>query len=223
MGVRRRWLLVIEGVSWALGLTGLVVWAVFQFGVAASTRHDLDRFAVLQAVELRAEPPDQSFWSSARRRAWQRALDDDSPAPVAIMRIPKIRLEAPVLPGTDERTLDRSVGHIEGTAAPGTNGNAGLAAHRDGFFRGLKDIVPGDSIELETLHGRDVYRVERTWIVEPDDVSVLAPTEARTLTLVTCYPFYFVGPAPRRFIVRAVLVDGDVAFAPRLVEVFSQV
>jgi sortase A len=79
----------------------------------------------------------------------------------------------------------------------------GIAGHRDGFFRGLKDIVPGDVIELDTLQGTDVYRVERTWVVKPDDVSVLDQTSTRTLTLVTCYPFYFIGSAPLRFIVRA--------------------
>ena len=88
---------------------------------------------------------------------------------------------------------------------PGTSGNSGIAGHRDGFFRPLGDIAPGDAIELETLHESQVYRVERTWIVDPEDVSVLDPTTDRSLTLVTCYPFYFVGPAPQRFIVRAVI------------------
>ena len=122
-----------------------------------------------------------------------------------MLRIPKIRLEVPVLPGTDDRTLDRAVGHIEGTAKPGTDGNLGIAGHRDGFFRGLKDVAPGDAMELDTFQGKDTYRVERTWVVNPEDVSVLDPTSTRTLTLVTCFPFYYVGSAPRRFIVRAVL------------------
>ncbi len=109
-----------------------------------------------------------------------------------------------MLPGTDDFVLDRAVGYIEDTALPGTDGNSGIAGHRDGFFRGLKDIAVGDSIELETLTGRETYHVERTWIVNPEDVSVLDPTPVRSLTLVTCYPFYFVGSAPQRFIVRAV-------------------
>ena len=127
-----------------------------------------------------------------------------------MLRIPKIRLEVAVLPGTDDRTLDRAVGHIEDTALPGADGNSGLAGHRDGFFRGLKDIAPGDAIVLETLQGTEAYVVERTWIVNPEDVSVLDPTPTRSLTLVTCYPFYFVGSAPQRFIVRAVRVDDPV-------------
>ena len=90
---------------------------------------------------------------------------------------------------------------------PGADGNTGIAGHRDGFFRGLKDIEPDDAIELETVRGREVYRVERTWVVDPEDVSVLDPTPARSLTLVTCYPFYHVGPAPQRYIVRAARAD----------------
>ena len=87
-----------------------------------------------------------------------------------MLRIPKIRLEVPVLPGTDDRTLDRAVGHIDYTPRPGSDGNSGIAGHRDNFFRGLKDVVVGDVIELDTLQGTDVYRVERTWIVSPEDV-----------------------------------------------------
>ena len=116
-----------------------------------------------------------------------------------------------VLPGTDEFTLNRAVSHIEDTALPGTDGNSGIAGHRDGFFRGLKDIAPGDVIELETLRGKEIYRIERTWVVDPEDVSVLDATPKRSLTLVTCYPFYHIGPAPQRFIVRAVRVDDKVA------------
>jgi sortase A len=113
----------------------------------------------------------------------------------------------PVLEGTDELTLNRAVGHIEDTARPGVDGNAGIAGHRDGFFRGLMNLVAGDAIELESLDGTESYRIERTWIVNPDDVSVLDPTPGRSLTLVTCYPFYFIGSAPQRYIVRAVRVD----------------
>src|SRR6185503_18622734 len=106
-------------------------------------------------------------------------------------------------------TLDRGVGHIEHTAAPRSDGNSGIAGHRDGFFRGLKDIGSGDAIELETLGEREVYRVDRMWIVDPTDVSVLDPTPTPSLTLVTCYPFYFVGSAPQRYIVRAVRTESD--------------
>jgi sortase A len=210
MDARRR-LLVVEITCWVIGLAGMGAWGMFQIGVASSARHDLERFAALKSAAPGPGTPDQSLWSSHRIAAWRKALSDPSPAPLAVLRIPKIRLEVPVHPGTDDRTLDRAVGHIAGTAKPGTDGNTGIAGHRDGFFRGLKDIVEGDVIELDTIEGKDSYRVERTWVVDPEDVSVLDPTPARALTLVTCYPFYYVGSAPRRFIVRAVRATGSVA------------
>ena len=201
MVTRQGWLLVAERASWALGLAGLVWWGAHELWVARSAREDLWRFATPQVA------PDQSLWSPQRVSAWRSALSDAAPAPLAVLRVPKIRLEVAVLPGTDDRTLDRSVGHIEGTAQPGTDGNVGLAGHRDGFFRGLKDLVIGDLIEIDTVQGTEAYRVERTWVVSPEDVSVLDPTSTQALTLVTCYPFYFVGSAPDRFILRAVRVE----------------
>jgi len=109
-----------------------------------------------------------------------------------------------VLEGTDDWILNRGAGHIEDTAPPAERGNVGIAGHRDGFFRPLKDLAVGDVLELELRSGTERYRVEKIWIVGPEDVSVLDPTPAKALTLVTCYPFYFVGAAPQRFIARAV-------------------
>ena len=103
--------------------------------------------------------------------------------------------------------MNRGVGHIEETALPGTGGNSGIAGHRDGFFRSLEDVRLGDAIELETLQERQLYRIERIWIVNPEEVSVLDSTPAQSITLVTCYPFYFVGSAPQRYIVRAVRAE----------------
>jgi sortase A len=197
-----------EKATWAFGLAGLAVWGIFQLGVAQSARHDLDRFRTARA-RTTSEAPDQSLWSMHRILAWRNTLNDPFPAPLAVLRIPRLRLEVAVLPGTDDRTLDRGVGLIEETAPPGIDGNTGIAGHRDGFFRGLKDIVTGDAIEMDTLDETNAYRVERTWVVTPDDVSVLDPTPAPALTLVTCYPFYYVGSAPQRFIVRAVRVGSE--------------
>jgi sortase A len=207
--LRHRILVFLERASWAAGLGGLVWLGVFHIEAAAGTRRALERFAI-QAAPESTGTPDQSLWSSDRIGAWRRAPLASAPDPLGVLRIPKIRLEVPVLPGTGDAALDRGVGHIEETAHPGTDGNSGIAGHRDGFFRGLKDITPGDAIELATVHGTDVYRVERIWVVDPADVSVLDPTPARALTLVTCYPFYFVGSAPKRFIVRAVRVEPEV-------------
>jgi sortase A len=201
----RRWVwLWAERAAWTFGLGCVVIWGALKIDGVAGARHELDRFAVLQAGAPGARGQDLSLWSPARITAWQVALSQPAPPPLAVLRIPKIRLEVPVLPGTDDLTLNRGVGHIDGTALPSADGNAGIAGHRDGFFRGLKDIGVGDAIEIATRGSSELYRVERVWIVYPEDVSVLDATPTRSLTLVTCYPFYFVGSAPQRYIVRAV-------------------
>jgi sortase A len=119
------------------------------------------------------------------------------------IEIPRIGVSAIVFEGTGKKTLRQAVGHIRGTALPGQPGNAGLAGHRDTFFRPLKDILKDDMITVTTLRGEYRYRVVSTRVVAPTEISVLLPTGTETLTLVTCYPFYFVGAAPERFIVHA--------------------
>jgi sortase A len=126
--------------------------------------------------------------------------------PLGRIEIPRLEVAAIVRAGSDARTLQLAVGHIPGTALPGERGNMGLAGHRDTFFRRLEHIKPDDAIRVVTPDGHFTYRVERTVVVEPEDVWVLAPTDEDTLTLVTCYPFTFVGSAPQRFIVRATLL-----------------
>jgi sortase A len=199
---RIRLLRLTERASWTFGLVGLLWWGTFHVGAATSTRQDLERFAVLRAAS-KAGAPDRSLSPPERLAVWPASLPESVPAPLAVLRIARIRLEVPVLPGTDARTLDRAVGSIEGTAPPGTGGNVGIAGHRDSHFRGLKDIHAGDLIEIDTPLESSSYRVERMWVVDPTEVSVLAPTPGPALTLVTCYPFDFIGSAPRRFIVRA--------------------
>lgn len=120
------------------------------------------------------------------------------------LEIPRLKLAVMVREGADEGTLSRAVGHIPGTALPGNSGNVGLAGHRDTFFRSLRNIRPDDTIEMETTTGRYRYIVKSTRIVTPRDVSVLEASGGETLTLVTCYPFYYVGSAPKRFIVHAI-------------------
>jgi sortase A len=121
--------------------------------------------------------------------------------------IPRLNLAVMVREGADEGTLSRAVGHIPGTALPGGIGNVGLAGHRDTFFRKLRNIRADDTIELETTAGTYRYVVKSTSIVTPRDVSVLKASGGETLTLVTCYPFYYVGSAPKRFIVHAALLE----------------
>ncbi|MGB5209655.1 MAG: class D sortase [Gammaproteobacteria bacterium] len=151
--------------------------------------------------------PDTADWSPARIEHYQASLDEHTGLPEALLRIPVIDLEVPVITGTDELTLNRAVGRIPGTARLRGPGNLGLAGHRDGFFRGLKDVAPGDLIELVTLEGNRTYSISEIWIVDPSDISVLAATDKPSITLVTCYPFYFVGHAPQRYIVRAELTE----------------
>ena len=124
------------------------------------------------------------------------------------LEIPRLRVSAIVRAGSDARTLRLAVGHIGGTALPGEPGNIGLAAHRDTFFRRLGEIQANDQIRLVTREGTFIYRVQGTQIVEPRDTWVLRPTDVSAVTLVTCYPFRYVGSAPQRFIVRAELASG---------------
>jgi len=122
---------------------------------------------------------------------------------VGRISIPRLKVRSIVEEGTDSTTLRHAVGHVEGTALPGQLGNVALAGHRDSFFRGLKEIRRNDNIRVETRDRSYDYRVESLSIVGPEDVSVLNASDGKTLTLVTCYPFGYVGDAPRRFIVRA--------------------
>jgi sortase A len=119
------------------------------------------------------------------------------------IEISTIGLEAMILEGTDARTLRRAVGHIPGTPLPGQQGNVAITGHRDTFFRPLRNIRKDDEIRLTTLSGSYRYWVDSIKVVEAKDMGVLDNSEDEILTLVTCYPFYYVGPAPKRFIVRA--------------------
>lgn len=121
--------------------------------------------------------------------------------------IPRLGVSAVVVEGVDKPVLRRAAGHIPGTAFPGQIGNIGIAAHRDAYFRPLRNIRRDDLVALTTLRGEFRYRVVSTKIVNPEDVAVLDPDGTEILTLITCYPFYFVGPAPNRFIVRAERID----------------
>jgi len=186
---------------------------------------DLARFAEAREAARAAVPEeksggeapaavDTSLWAPERIRAFEESLRKELGAPLGVLSIPKIRLEVPVLDGTDDLTLNRAVGRIEETARPGEAGNLGIAGHRDGFFRGLKDVAVGDEIHLKTLTRDYLYVIESIRVVSPEDVHVLDATPKPVLTLVSCFPFYYVGSAPRRYVVRAVLV-GDAPAADR--------
>jgi len=154
-------------------------------------------------------------WMFQRRTAFAATVSlAEAPRPLTIapdgligrIAIDRLGVSVAVVEGTDNPTLRRAAGHIAGTALPGQPGNMGIAAHRDTFFRPLRNIRDGDIITLTTLGGQYRYRVVSTKVVNPEDVAVLSSNGNEILTLVTCYPFYFVGPAPDRFIVRAARV-----------------
>jgi sortase A len=179
-----------------------------QAGIAAFTASAGQQVAIAGSAEAGGitaivAAPDQSLWAEKRIREYEESLAVEAAPPLAVMTIDKLGIEVPVYNGADDFNLNRGVARIKGTAAVDAVGNLGVAGHRDGFFRGLKDIEIGDEIELLTSRGPVAYAVSSIEIVDPADVWVLAPTKEKTLTLVTCYPFYYVGHAPKRYIVQA--------------------
>jgi sortase A len=155
---------------------------------------------------------DAELYQRQLRRAFEeqrqtppKAVRSQSGPFIENIEIPKIGLSVMISDGIDSKTLRRAVGHVPGTALPGEAGNAALAAHRDSFFRGLGGVSKGDSIVVNTSRGTFHYVVKSTEIVKPNAVRVLRPSPSPELTLITCYPFYYIGPAPKRFIVHALL------------------
>lgn len=147
--------------------------------------------------------PDTSLWNAKRISDYEETLKVKVKPPLGIFTIEKLNIRVPVYNGTDEFYLDRGLGRIKGMAKMDEVGNLGISGHRDGFFRVLKDIEVGDDIEIETTRGVQNYEVSSITIIPKSDTSILAPTTDKTLTIVTCYPFYFVGNAPKRYIVKA--------------------
>jgi sortase A len=133
---------------------------------------------------------------------------------IARLDAPAVQLSTAVLEGSDDAILNRGAGHIEDTALPGAGGNIGIAGHRDTIFRPVRRMRAGDVLTLSTSEHVYHYRISKTLIVGPDDVYVLNPTRQPTLTLVTCYPFDFIGHAPKRFIVQATLAGDERRAAP---------
>jgi sortase A len=165
--------------------------------------------AIISDDEASMEP-DYSLWSEKRINDYHISQTQRDDAPLGILSIDKLNLKVPIYNGTDEINLNRGAGRIKGTARIDKPGNLGIAAHRDGFFRVLKDIELGDSIDMLTQQGKTEFVVSSITIVDPTDISVLAPTDDKSITLVTCYPFYFVGHAPKRYIVKGELLSNQV-------------
>ena len=206
-----------KALEWLLLAGGLLLIGVYvgaRIHRSVLSRAEVERFKhqVLVSKELNAGPeavgkkPDFSLWSTKRIQGYQDSLAGHFAPALALLRVPKIDLEVPILEGTDDLSLNRAVGHITGTPKPGESGNIGIAGHRDGFFRGLKDVSTGDTVEIVTPDSVTQYVVDEITVVSPTDVMVLAPRTQPSVTLVTCYPFYFIGSAPQRYIVRASLL-----------------
>ncbi|HTS48914.1 MAG TPA: class D sortase [Bryobacteraceae bacterium] len=233
------WVRTLAGVEWIFLLFGLAALDLYIWNNASSMVYEsYEDWAFDQDVRG-LEPSPLRFAldelrvlvSREHRRSGTQALapvkSGPGPRPKAMdtgprarsgvigrLEIPNLHLVAIVEEGADAGTLRRAVGHIPGTALPGWRGNVGLAGHRDTFFRALREIQVNDSIELKTQNGTYRYRVNWMRIVGPRDVQVLRPSTAASLTLVTCYPFYYVGSAPKRFVVRAGLEPGVPSNSP---------
>jgi sortase A len=197
---------------WIVGVMFITSYGAVRVHAEAAKREGIQQFsharASLSGVSNELAPaPDQSTWSENRIRAYaQSPAAQTKLIPQALLHIPSVKLTVPVYADTSDSTLNRGAGLIAGTASPGAAGNTGIAAHRDSFFRALKDVALGDQIEIEHFSGARAYRVSALYIVSPDDMRPLEQTQHSVVTLVTCYPFYYVGSAPQRYIVRAVAV-----------------
>jgi sortase A len=202
-----RWLRHLELLLLTAGTPMLAFYGGAMLQRSVLSKAELRRFEAAQSPSAASREttvaPDFSLWSNQRIKDYQVSMAQHFSPSIGILRIPRINIEVPVLEGTDDLSLNRGVGHVVGTAYPGKTGNIAIAGHRDGFFRGLKDIVLGDTIVLVTSGDKDTYIVNRLTIVAPTDVSVLATSSTATLTLITCYPFYYMGSAPKRYIVQA--------------------
>jgi len=210
---------LLAGVEGLFGFLGVVLLTLFvgamiyrdinlQVGLRA---FDKSQSVIMQRPEqlldddAQDEKIDLRLWSAQRIQAYRESLALMKNMPLAVLRLDRFKIRVPVFEGTDELTLNRGAGWIVGTARPGKTGNIGIAGHRDGSFRALKDIAIGDTIELSTTGAKGIYAVDQIEIVYPDNVGVLLPRRLPSITLTTCYPFYFNGDAPQRFIVHAAL------------------
>lgn len=158
-------------------------------------------------LEVEIADPDKSLWSQGRITHFEESREQEAGDILALLAIPSLDLEVPLYDGASELHMNLGIARIRGTARPGDDGNLGIAGHRDGYFRVLEDINFGDELHLTTMDGVLTYTVEELKIVDPSAVDVLDNRGRASITLVTCYPFYFVGHAPERFIVHATLQE----------------
>jgi sortase A len=183
-----------------VALLTLAYWLVTNVNTRRYQVREMSRFTRERSSEIGGNTPRGSVEQPARPMAARGSA-------IGVLEIPRLGLSAIVVEGAEDRDLKFGPGHIAGTSSPGDGGNVGVAGHRDTFFRPLRSIRRDDAITITTRENELHYKVVSVQIVEPEDTQVLYPTERETLTLVTCYPFDFVGPAPKRFIVTADCTD----------------
>ncbi len=203
-----------EVLSYVLGILFMGFFVVQIAQGEIQRRNDIAHFLSSSPAEAIFLPdvtePNTALWAPGRIADYQSSLAAELPPVLGVLSIPSIGLEVPVYPSDSELLMDRGSGVIDGMSYPHELGNIGIAGHRDGYFRGLKDVQPGDKLLLATLEGPKHFVINTTQIVEIDELDLLQDTTEQTVTLVTCYPFYFVGHAPQRFIVTASLDITDV-------------
>lgn len=151
--------------------------------------------------------------STAAFPARRPAFVPTHPRMIGMLEIPRLKLSTTVLTGDDDKTLKVSAGHLPDTPRPWESGNSAIAAHRDSHFRPLRHVKVGDLVRMRTVHGDLDYKVSRIRIVTPKDISVLDPTGTDMLTLITCYPFNYIGNAPKRYIIHAERVSSAIGVA----------
>jgi sortase A len=187
---------------WAIAFAGL---GIFVVSYSAAALHQHQQRRRLEALLTSATPSRSPSAMLANYSVSSPRIPIDGL--LGMMEIPRVEISAVYEEGVDDDTLAGGIGHVPGTPLPGEVGNAALAAHRDTYFRRLGEVQVGDVINVKTRRGEHHYRVARTAIVQPGDISVLDNTPVATLTLVTCYPFRYVGTAPQRFVVTATMQD----------------
>ena len=192
---------VLRWLQWTLFTTAAVI--LGYCGVVLADTWNFERVESRQLDTIVAQRPPATVASASASQAPRSPSADGL---IGRMEIPRLAISVMVMEGTTSKILRRAAGHIPGTALPGEIGNIGISAHRDTFFRPLRNVRQDDIINIVTAEGNYQYRVTSMKIVKPEDISVLAASTTGVLTLVTCYPFYYVGAAPERFIVRADLV-----------------
>jgi len=198
-----QWLFALGGIS-ILAYCGFVRWQAREFQAQESRALDSIELQPEQTEDATFPAPEQEPANPVRPAT--RRLPRPARGLIGRVEVPRIGLAAIVIEGSNAAVLQRAVGHVSGTALPGEPGNVALTGHRDSFFRSLRNIRENDMIRMTTPKGLFWYRVTSISVVSPENIAVLAAGDGEALTMITCFPFSFVGPAPRRFVVHAARV-----------------